>query len=95
MIKEKVQFSLPKHPFLTESQDPHNVLVELFSSYTIEDIRIIMWEKLKAELASGNYKSTKEVNDAIFFNETILIGLEAVYMVYDKVPKKKSRPSKR
>lgn len=88
MQKEKQHFSLPKHPFLTQSKDPLYVLSELLSSYTIEDIRIIMWEKVKAELASNYYESQKERNDAIFFYETIVTALEAVYMVHDKAEKK-------
>lgn len=94
MTKEKYHFFLPKHPFLTKDHDPLRILDELFSSYTIEDIRIIMWEKLKAELASGYYESQKERNDAIFFYETILTGLEAVYMLHDKETKQTVRKKK-
>lgn len=94
MLKEKQIFSLPKHPFLSEDHDPHRVLAELFSSYAIEDIRIIMWEKLKAELASGYYESQKERNDAIFFYETILTSLEAVYVVHNKKTKQPVRKKK-
>lgn len=86
MLNEKQIFSLPKHPFLIKDHDPIRILDELFSSYTIEDIRIIMWEKLKAELDSEYYKSAKERSDAIFFFETILTGLEAVYVVHNKEP---------
>lgn len=91
MIKEKPHFSLPKHPFLSQSQDPQYVLEELFSSYTIEDIRIILWEKLKAELGSNYYESQKERNDAIFFYETIVISLEAVYIIHNDRNKKNKR----
>lgn len=88
MIKEKQQFSLPNHPFLGKDHDPTRILHELFSSYTVEDIRIIMWEKLKAELASGYYKSQLEINNAIFFYETLVISLEAVYLLHNKPEKK-------
>jgi hypothetical protein len=94
MTKEKHHFSLPKHSFLTIDHDPARILQELFSSYTIEDIRIIMWEKLKAELASGYYESQKERNDAIFFYETVLTSLEAVYVVHNKETKQAVRKKK-
>jgi len=100
MKKEQQGFSLPKHPFLTQSQDPLHVLEELFSSYELKDIRIIQWEMLKAALASDYFSLQKERNDAVFFYETILTALEAIYMLHNKgeketvVKKKKSSPKK-